>query len=567
MQYKKSLFVLLALLLVGNISGYSQTLKKHFIYLNDKVNSPYSVDKPTEFLSQRSIDRRTKQNIKITTRDLPVNPSYITQIKNAGATVWYSSRWFNAVLIEASDATLAEVQKLSFVKSATVLNNGRLKRTIEKEAKQRRKEALRKKKKATNATQRTTEDIVIESEADYGNSLTQAKMIGATDMHTAGFKGKGIYIAVMDAGFQNVNNSNFFKHLFSNNQIGGTYDLVSNKEDVYSTGSHGTKVLSTMAAYLRGTIVGTAPEATYWLYRTENVASEYRIEEVNWLIAAEKADSVGVDIINSSLGYNTFDDASMNYTYKDMNGNTTIITRAADFAAATGILVISSAGNEGNDPWQYVGAPADGDSVLTVGAVNPDGSYATFSSKGNTSDGRLKPNITAMGSNVILVGPFGFSAGQGTSFSAPTLAGLAAGFWQANPTLTNMQIIDYLQRSASQATKPDSLLGYGIPNFNRAQEVAQNPTALAKASDGSFSFSPNPLDSSQALRITFKPSYRGKAVQMYLYDAQGKLVAYQQLKSAPATYDWNKPNTLTSGVYSLKIHTKTHSKTMKIVKQ
>jgi subtilisin family serine protease len=230
-------------------------------------------------------------------------------------------------------------------------------------------------------------------------------------------------------------------------------------------------------------------------------------------------------------------------------------------------LVISSAGNEGNDPWQYVGAPADGDSVLTVGAVNPDGSYATFSSKGNTSDGRLKPNITAMGSNVILVGPFGFSAGQGTSFSAPTLAGLAAGFWQANPTLTNMQIIDYLQRSASQATKPDSLLGYGIPNFNRAQEVAQNPTALAKASDGSFSFSPNPLDSSQALRITFKPSYRGKAVQMYLYDAQGKLVAYQQLKSAPATYDWNKPNTLTSGVYSLKIHTKTHSKTMKIVKQ
>lgn len=566
MQYIKSLLVLLAFLLVGNISGYSQTLKKHFIYLNDKANSPYSVDKPTEFLTQRSIDRRNKQNIKITTRDLPVNPAYITQIKNAGAKVWYSSRWFNAVLIEASDATLAEVQKLSFVKSSTVLNNGRLKRTMEKEEKLRRKEAL-KKKKNSNSHQRTTQDIIIESEADYGNSLTQAKMIGATDMHTAGFKGKGIAIAVMDAGFQNVNNSNFFKHLFSNNQIGGTYDLVSNKEDVYSTGDHGTKVLSTMAAYLRGTIVGTAPEATYWLYRTENVSSEYRIEEVNWLIAAEKADSVGVDIINSSLGYNTFDDASMNYPYKDMDGNTAIITQAADFAAATGILVVSSAGNEGNDPWKYIVAPADGDSVLTVGAVNPDGSYAAFSSKGYTADGRIKPNISAMGTNVTLVGPFGFTAGQGTSFAAPTIAGLAAGFWQANPNLSNMQIIDYLQRSASQATKPDSLLGYGIPNFNRAQEVAKNPTALAKASDGGFSCSPNPLDSAHALRITFKPSYRGKNVQIYLYDNSGKLVASQLLKNTPPTYDWHMPSTLASGVYSLKIHTKTHVTAVKIVKQ
>ncbi|WP_299460306.1 S8 family serine peptidase [uncultured Microscilla sp.] len=566
MQHKRLLFLLITTLLAGNVSGYSQVIKKHFIYLTDKANSPYSIDKPADFLSKRSIERRNKQSIKITTRELPVNPDYITQIKNAGAKVWYSSRWLNAVLIEASDATLAEVIKLSFIKSSQVLNKGRQKRQIEKEEKRRQRAARKKQKKAANGKQRTTEDITIESEADYGNSLFQAKMIGADAMHEAGFKGKGIAIAVMDAGFQNVNSLNFFKHLFSNQQIGGTYDLVDNKEDVYSTGSHGTKVLSTMAAYLKGTIIGTAPEATYWLYRTEDVSSEYRIEEVNWLIAAEKADSAGVDIINSSLGYNTFDDASMNYTYQNMDGNTTIITQAADFAAAVGILVINSAGNEGNDPWKYIGAPADGDSVLTVGAVNPNGTYASFSSKGYTSDGRLKPNITAMGSNVTMVGPFGSTVGNGTSFSAPTLTGLAAGFWQANPALTNMQIIDYLQRSANQAAKPDSLLGYGIPNFNRAQAIATNPTALTKATDGSFSFSPNPLDGSQALRIVFKPSYRGKSVQMHLYDANGKLVAYEHLATAPIEYNWGKPGKLASGVYTLKINTKTHSKTAKVVK-
>lgn len=569
MQYKKLIFSLLVITLAASTHGYSQTVKKYFIYLSDKSNSPYSIDKPTEFLSQKSIDRRTKQSISITTRDFPVNPDYITQIKNAGATVWYSSRWFNAVLIEASDAVLTEVNKLSFVKSNTVLNKGRNKRSADREEKRRLRQLQKKLKNQGRAKSnlRTTEDIIVESKVDYGNSFVQDSIIGVDIMHKEGFKGKGISIAVLDAGFQNVNSLAFFTHLFSNQQIGGTYDLVSRKEDVYSTGSHGTKVLSTMAAYQRGTIVGSAPEATYWLYRTEDTGSEYRVEEVYWLVAAEKADSAGVDIISSSLGYNTFDDTSMNYTYKNMDGNTTIITQAADFAAATGILVINSAGNEGNDPWQYISAPADGDSVLTVGSVNPDGSYSSFSSKGYTSDGRIKPNVMAMGSSTFLVGPFGTTAGNGTSFSTPLLAGMAAGFWQANPKLTNMQVIDYLQRSASQANKPDSLMGYGIPHYTRAQEVAQNPTALEQIKESGFSFSPNPIDNSQYLRIEFKPNFQGKNLEMHLYSSNGKLVAYQHLKNAPKVYNWEKLQRLKSGIYILQINTKTQSQSVKVVKR
>lgn len=571
MQYKRIVFTLLVVLVAGGISVKGQIIKKHFIYLADKANSPYSIDKPSEFLSKRSLERRQKQNIKITTKDLPVNPTYITQIKNTGATVWYSSRWMNAVLIEASDATLAAVKKLSFIKNTTVLDNGRKREDGSKEIKRkRRKRKTRKKKRnklASKESQRTTQEIVIDSDADYGNSLTQASIIGADIMHKEGYKGKGMWIAVLDAGFLNVNNLACFSHLFSNQQVGGTYDFVTNKTDVYSTGSHGTKVLSTIAAYQKGTLIGSAPEATYWLYRTEDTGSEYRIEEVYWLMAAERADSVGVDIINSSLGYNTFDDASMNYTYKDLDGNTTIITKAADFAAATGILVVNSAGNEGNTSWRYIGAPADGDSVLVVGSVNRDASYSSFSSKGYTPDGRIKPNVSAMGSNVVIGSSFGIASGSGTSFSCPILCGLAAGFWQANPQLTNMQVIDYLQRSASQASKPDSLLGYGIPNYEKAQDIAKNPTSLEKVTESGFSFYPNPIDNSLYLKIVFSKTYQRKSLKMHLYDAQGKLVAYQHLKDAPQEYKWEKLQYLQSGVYILLISTKEQSQAMKVIKR
>ena len=583
MQYRKTILVWLLVQAIAWVPVYSQTVKKYFVYLKDKANTPYSIDKPTEFLSKRAIERRQKQGIAVSSRDLPVNPTYITQIKNTGASVWYSSRWMNGVLIETDATTLATVQGLSFVKSTLVLNNGRqLEPKVEegrKSRRQKRKEKRSRNKKNQKNLQknsregksgevlRTTQEILIETKTDYGNFYIQDSIVGVDIMHSSGYRGSGVWIAVFDSGFQNVDKLSYFKHLFDNSNIGGTYDFVTNQPNVYNTGSHGTRVLSTVAAYERGVMIGSAPEATYWLFRTEDVASEYRIEEVYWLMAAERADSSGVDIINSSLGYNTFDDASMNYTFNDLDGNTTLITQAADFAAATGMLVINSAGNEGNSSWRHVGAPADGDSVLAVGSVNANGAYSSFSSKGNTADGRIKPNVSAMGSFVALGGPFGPTSGSGTSFSAPIVSGLAAGFWQANPNLTNMQVIDFLQRSASQASKPDSLLGYGIPNFRDAMELAKNPTSLESVTESGFSFYPNPIDNSQYLQIVFNQSYQGKNLKMSLYDAQGKLVGTQYLKQAPKEYRWQKLQYLKSGVYLLRISTNTQSQAVKVVKR
>ena len=584
MQYRKIILGWLFVLAITWVPAHSQTVKKYFVYLKDKTNSPYSIDKPDEFLSKRAIARRQKQGIAVSSRDFPVNPAYITQIKNTGASVWYSSRWMNGVLIETDATTLATVEGLSFVKSTTVLNNGRqLERKVEEGKKSRRQKRKNKRKKnksnnrkdlQRNSSQgklgqvlRTTQEILIESKEDYGNSFRQDSIVGVDIMHASGYRGTGIWIAVFDSGFQNVDKLSYFKHLFDNSNIAGTYDFVTNQPNVYNTGSHGTRVLSTVAAYERGVLVGSAPEATYWLFRTEDVSSEYRIEEVYWLMAAERADSTGVDIINSSLGYNTFDDASMNYTFNDLDGNTTLITRAADFAAATGMLVVNSAGNEGNSSWRFVGAPADGDSVLAVGSVNANGAYSSFSSKGNTADGRTKPNVSAMGSFVALGGASGLTVGSGTSFSAPIVTGLAAGFWQANPGLTNMQVIDFLQRSASQADKPDSLLGYGIPHFRAAMELAKTPTSLESITESGFSFYPNPIDNSQYLQIIFNQNYQGKNLKMSLYDAQGKLVGTQYLKNASKEYRWEKLQYLKSGVYLLRISTSKQSQAVKVIKR
>jgi subtilisin family serine protease len=275
---------------------------------------------------------------------------------------------------------------------------------------------------------------------DYGLSTNQVSMIGADIMHQQGFTGKGMSIAVFDSGFRNAHLLPAFRHVFTSNRILATYDFVNKEESVYEDDEHGLRVFSAMAAYVPGQIIGTAYEAEYLLFRTEDASSEFRIEEINWLLAAEYADSAGVDVINSSLGYNYFSNPGMNYSRADMDGNTALVTRAADMAAATGMLVVVSAGNEGDDPWQTVAAPADADSVLSVGAVDRDGLYATFSSRGPTADGRIKPEVVAQGRGTVLSAASGNTvSSNGTSYSSPVLAGMATGFWQAYPHLTNME--------------------------------------------------------------------------------------------------------------------------------
>jgi serine protease AprX len=242
--------------------------------------------------------------------------------------------------------------------------------------------------------------------------------------------------------------------------------------------------------------VGTAPKAFYWLLRSEDTGSEFPIEEDNWIAAAEFADSVGADVINSSLGYTVFDDDNMSHTYEQMDGNTCRVTIGADLAVSKGMIVVNSAGNSGNDNWKYVGAPADGDSVLAIGAVDASGNYASFSSIGPTYDGRTKPDVVAQGQDTYVVSSDGnVNTSNGTSFASPVLAGLVTCLWQANPNKKNTDIIDAIKKSASQYNTPDKYLGYGIPNFPVAHKILSGFTAYNKPGENSFNLYPNPFSS------------------------------------------------------------------------
>ncbi|MBC7921790.1 MAG: S8 family serine peptidase, partial [Ferruginibacter sp.] len=409
---------------------------KYLVRLKDKANTPYSLHNPSRFLTPRSVQRRLKQGILLTERDLPVNPAYTDAIRQAGATLRYTSRWLNAALVEATPATLETVLRLPFVEgvegkqalAAVRLAPGGRVSGGQSVAGPTRNEV--------SAPQSKPVPL------QYGPSIDQVAMIGADKMHEQGYHGEGMLVAVLDAGFRNVDQSSHFRHLFTNNQVVSTYDFVRGEPGVYEDDDHGAHVLGAMAGFEEGKLVGTAYQARYILLRTEDASSESRVEEVNWLMAAEYADSAGVDVINSSLGYNTFDDPSQNYTYADLDGDKALITRAADWAAAAGILVVNSAGNEGANRWQYIAAPADGDSVLAVASVDRNQVRAPSSSKGPSADRRVKPELAALGSGAVVgVSSTGnIVTSGGTSFSAPVLAGMATGFWQAHPQLTNMQV-------------------------------------------------------------------------------------------------------------------------------
>ncbi|GAB3508274.1 S8 family serine peptidase [Emticicia fontis] len=504
---KKNLLVILLLLL--QLPALAQN--QYLIVFKDKANSTYSVSNPKQFLSDRSIQRRAKQKIAVTERDLPPNIAYLSEVSKTGAKILYKSRWLNAALIQATPAVLSQVLKLSFVKGlegAGDIRNARI---------------------GEGSEYKTTRNKFGSEElTDNGFSQTQLAMLGADKMHAKGFKGEGMLIGVLDSGFQNADQLSFFKDLFADKRVIGTFDFVDRELNVYNDHTHGTSVLSCMAAYESGRIVGTAYKASYLLLRTEDVYSETKREEANWLFGAEMADSVGVDVINTSLGYSTFDNAAQDYKYSDMNGDRALATRAADWAAQVGILVVASAGNEGSDTWKYIGTPADADSIIAVGAVTGNRSVATFSSYGPSADGRIKPELAAQGQGT-LVGTPGNTTGysNGTSFSSPLMAGFATGFWQAFPELTNMQVRDYLIRSASQYENPDNRIGFGIPDFEKAYEIAELEkliNSLKKQGKDVVVF-PNPSNTqNDPMKVWVLKDDAGKNFEYKLFDMTGKVI-------------------------------------------
>ncbi|MCX2739194.1 S8 family serine peptidase [Pontibacter anaerobius] len=532
----------------GNTDGEEQ---KRLVYFTDKNNTPFSLSKPLEFLSPKALQRRSRQNIPLTNRDLPVNPVYVSGLQEAGVRVWYTSRWFNAAVVQCSDAQLQQLESLAYVQRTQTLNRVA---------------------GAAGAMQQETEqELVVTSEEaagwpvlereDYGLAFHQADMLGADELHMDNYTGAGMTIAVFDAGFPEVPNVSAFSHLFQNNQLQATYDFVQKQESVFGADAHGTAVLSTMAAYVPGTMVGTAFGANYLLLRTEDAATEHNIEEVNWLLAAEFADSAGADVINSSLGYTVFDSPSRSYTYQDLDGNTSIVSKAADFAAAAGMLVVVSAGNEGNKNWRYISAPADGDSVLAVGAVDSLGVKALFSSFGPTADGRIKPDVVALGQQAYFILPNGrLAQGNGTSFAGPIMAGFAASLWQAHPFKTNIEMIELLRSSGSNAENPDNSIGYGIPNYSRTI------TSLPELITGESLYITNPVGR-EPIILYLGQEWLQQLVEVQVLDGTGKQV-YRQSINQPGQEQPLKlqPQDLRNGLYLCRVRSGNRVATLRFIK-
>lgn len=447
--------------LLFTYSLFSQTntegLLKYWVQFTDKDNSPYIIQQPAAFLSARAIARRHRQGITIQERDLPVNPGYVLRLGQSGVYIQHTSRWLNGATIIASSQSIDAVTALPFV--AHVEYVGKHFPTLPT------KKNTEKKLQLDINTPRLPNQ--------YGLTEPQITMVKGDYLHQQGFKGEDMLIAVLDGGFINTEQMPFFKSLYQRQGMISTYDFVDADTLVYESSSHGSKVLSVMAANLPGLMVGTAPAANYICLKTEDVRGEYRVEELNWIAALEYADSIGVDVVNSSLGYSTFSDSTMNYCYADMNGYTALSSRVSDYAFATGMILVNAAGNSGDTDWKYVDTPADGKYVLTIGAVDIRNKRANFSSYGPTADGRIKPDIVALGRRIGVASIYSenVNASNGTSYAAPLITGLVAALWQAFPFKTNQEILDAIRLSSSQATNPNNEIGYGLPNFKKAYEL------------------------------------------------------------------------------------------------
>jgi serine protease AprX len=426
---------------------------KYFIVLKDKKQSSYKVTEPNKFLSQRAIDRRKVQKISVKEHDLPVSEIYLKAIRETGAKVEGVSKWLNAVLIEANKTQLAAVKSLPFFDKIELdlsIASARIRAQSEFQNK-----------------------LDVNVDYNYGSSLIQNEQLGVDKLHKKNITGKGVLIGILDSGFDRANTIDVFKDVYAQKRVLETYDFVDKETNVYNDHNHGTLVMSCIGSNASGRLIGTAPEASFVLYKTEDVNSETLIEEVYWLFGAERADSVGVDIINSSLGYTQFDVASQNHVYADMNGDKTICARAADFAAATGIMVVVSAGNDGSSPWKYISTPADADSVISVGAIDAAGNIGSFSSFGPSAKNGIKPELVARGvSTVIGTGSNTVGASNGTSFSSPVLAGFVATLRQAYPSIPVMKLREIIIKSGNLYLNPNERYGYGLPNATRASELA-----------------------------------------------------------------------------------------------
>ncbi|MBS9524591.1 S8 family serine peptidase [Litoribacter ruber] len=513
-----------------------------------KPQSAFELDSPLDFLTEGTLQRRAREKVSLDSLDLPVSPAYIETITPLVEKVHYHTKWLNASIVVASEEQVEEVKALPFVEDVELVGRG-----FYDYGQTARKEALK-----------IPIKIRLKSKSDKAY-MFQNELLGIPEMHEEGYTGEGVTIAVFDGGFQNADRIDALRHLFDNGRITATRDFViPGSDEVFRTDTHGTGSLSLIAAFDPNSLVAGAYNANYILAITEDVSSEYRIEEYNWVRAAEYADSLGVDIINSSLGYNLFNESSMNYSKEDLDGKTAVITRGANIAAEKGILIVSSAGNEGNGSWKTITAPSDANGILSVGAVTNNLQKSNFSSIGPTADGRTKPEVTALGSSVTLWrNNSSIGTASGTSFSAPQVAALAAGLWEAKPELSKAELLELILSTSSQADEPDNNLGYGIPNFTRAYfgVVTEVEKEIEEAKLNIF---PNPTDGNE-LFINYG---RLNECEFSLYDLNGKLLSSANLNRNSFEQPYSiSVGDLRAGMYIIQVRESNKPERIKFVKK
>ena len=517
-----------------------------FLEAKDPAVVSAALANPITILTQAALDRKNAQGIAIDERDVPLNEVQKAAIDAAtGITVLAKSKWMNAVYVRGTETNINNLLNLDFVTDIEFADP-----------------SLNK----AGRGQFTQDKFEIENQTasrpvyNYGSAANQTEMLNVDYLHENDYTGDGIIVAYMDNGYPNVLNNPAYATLRNEGRLLGYYDFVARVESPDGTGSHGASTFSDAAAFLTNQFVGTAPDASYYLFVTEDDNSETPAEEAYWVEALERADSLGVYVTNTSLGYQDFDNSAYDHQYPDLDGQTTIGARGANHAFDKGMINVTSAGNDGFG-FGHVATPGDAPGAFTIGAVDGNGNYAGFSSYGPNFAGVIKPDVMAQGEDAAVVTQNGnVSFANGTSFSSPITAGAVVSLWQAVPNLKNDVVMQAIRESASLYNNPTNQMGYGIPNFGEALDALLLLSTEEHMQENYFALYPNPV--STVINISFPKS--ADNAEFALYNVLGERILQTKISTMKNSIDVSG---LSSGMYIASITSNNKTTSYKIIKQ
>ena len=521
----------------------------YWVQFTDKNDSPYSIDNPEDYLSPRALQRRANLGITIDAYDIPVNPQYLQAVADCGAQLINPSKWLNGVSVYTTDSNvIGAINALPFVAEVRNCPNDLKAQEL---------------KERWMANEMKPSSVNRGMNGFYGGAEAQVTQLKVNLLHDMGYDGTGVVVAVLDGGFIGTEEASCFDNMREEGRLLGVRDFVYGSSSVYSQSTHGTSCLSTMAAYDPNEMVGTAPKASYYLIHTEDGDSENIIEEYNWVSGAEYADSLGVDVCSTSLGYITFDMIQWDHPFEHYDGKTAPMSIGAEIAASRGMICMNAAGNEG-DGNCTLGIPADAEHILTVGAVDANGNRASFSSVGPTYDGRIKPDVMAMGEGTYVASGYGnwwpYYNGNGTSFATPVFAGAVACLRQARPYASVQEICDVIRACGNRADHPDSKYGFGIPDFSQAMELLSVEEPIGNTPAHIITVYPNP--SNGEVRVVLNDLHKA---ELTVYDFMGHKLYSYSFNGLNHTSLEGYLNNLNSGVYFINAMSESGSETMKLV--